>query len=540
MNWLSTNVDFEALQSLALRVGEARTAVEALKCIVEGFAAQEGVALARVWLVLPGDICESCVMREQCPDRSRCLHLVASAGNPVASAEKWSRLDGDFRRIPLGVRKVGEIGASGEPILVSNNLAESRWVARPEWASREKIVSFAGQPLVFRDEILGVMAVFRRIEITPSEFGWMRMFADHAAIAIANARAFDEVARLRQELELERDYLREEVRNALAFGKIVGQSAALRAVLDEVEMVAPTDATALILGESGTGKELIASAIHERSPRRERPLVRVNCGSIPSELFESEFFGHAKGSFTGAVRDRVGRFQLADGGTLFLDEVGDIPLAHQAKLLRVLQDGQFERVGDESSRKVNVRIVAATNKNLKQEVDAGRFRQDLYYRLSVFPMAVPPLRERREDIPALAEHFVSVFRGRLNRPEMRFTDGDAKLLQKYDWPGNVRELQNVIERAMIVSTGTRLQLDLAMEYAWSQASATNEANQQPRSFDERIIRSDELKDLERESIIAALNRAHRRISGPGGAAELLGVNPNTLASRMRSLGIKRK
>ncbi|HEV2169581.1 MAG TPA: sigma-54-dependent Fis family transcriptional regulator, partial [Candidatus Binatus sp.] len=326
-------MEFQSLQSLALEVGEARTAEEVLQRIVGGLAAQSDVALARVWLVLPGDICQSCRMVAECEDRARCLHIAASAGNPVASAEDWSRLNGDFRRMPLNARKVGQIGASGKPILISRDLDQSQWVARPDWARREGIMSFAGHPLVFRGEIFGVLAVFSRAEIAQRESDWLRIFADHAAIAIANARAFEEVARLRSQLEAERDYLREEVKQALAFGEIVGESLALRAVLEQVEMVATTDATVLILGESGTGKELIASAIHERSPRRERPLVRVNCGSIPSELFESEFFGHAKGSFTGAVRDRVGRFQHADGGTLFLDEVGEIPPAHQAKLL---------------------------------------------------------------------------------------------------------------------------------------------------------------------------------------------------------------
>jgi transcriptional regulator with GAF, ATPase, and Fis domain len=432
-------VEFQALQSLALKVGEARTADDVFKSIVDGLAAQDGVALARVWLILPGDICEICAMRAECPDQARCLHLVASSGKPVASAEDWSRLNGDFRRFPLNIRKVGKIGARGEAILISENLAESDWVARPEWARRESIVSFAGQPLIYRGETLGVLAVFSRAEIAPSESDWLRIFADHAAIAITNARAFDEVARLRHQLELERDYLREEVREALSFGKIVGQSAALRGVLEQVAMVAPTDATALILGESGTGKELVASAIHERSPRRERPFVRVNCGSVPSELFESEFFGHARGAFTGAMRDRVGRFQLADGGTLFLDEIGDIPLAHQAKLLRVLQEGQFERVGEDTTRKVDVRIIAATNRDLGTEAAAQRFRQDLYYRLSVFPIEIPPLRQRSEDIPALADHFVSHFRSRLNRPEIRLTKADTELLKRYDWPGNVRE-----------------------------------------------------------------------------------------------------
>jgi transcriptional regulator with GAF, ATPase, and Fis domain len=398
------------------------------------------------------------------------------------------------------------------------------------------MISFAGQPLIYRGETLGVLAVFSRAEIAPSEFDWLRIFADHAAIAITNARAFDEVARLRHQLELERDYLREEVREALAFGEIVGQSAALRGVLEQVEMVAPTDATALILGESGTGKELVASAIHERSPRRGRPFVSVNCGSVPSELFESEFFGHAKGAFTGALRDRIGRFQLADGGTLFLDEIGDIPVAHQAKLLRVLQEGQFERVGEDTTRKVDVRIIAATNRDLGTEAAAQRFRQDLYYRLSVFPIEIPPLRQRSEDIPALADHFVSHFRSRLNRPEIRLTKADTEALKRYDWPGNVRELQNVIERAMILSTGTRLRLDIAL----TQTRSDKQAELPVNSSSAKIMRGGDLKRIERESIVTALERAHWRISGAGGAAELLAINPNTLASRMRSLGIKRK
>jgi transcriptional regulator with GAF, ATPase, and Fis domain len=425
-------------------------------------------------------------------------------------------------------------------MLISGDLAQSHWVARPDWALREKIVSFAGQPLVFRGEILGVLAVFRRSEITAAECDWLRIFADHAAIAIANARGFDEIARLRRQLEIERDYLRDEVKEALAFGKIVGASAVLRSVLEQVDMVAPTDATALILGESGTGKELIAAAIHERGPRRQRPFVRVNCGAIPSELFESEFFGHAKGSFTGALRDRIGRFQLADGGTLFLDEIAEIPLAQQPKLLRVLQDGQFERVGEDITRKVNVRIIAASNRDLRQEVSARRFRQDLYYRLS-FPLEVPPLRDRRDDITALAHHFVSLFRSRLNRPDVRFTSGDADLLKRYDWPGNVRELQNVIERAVILAKNGRLRLDLALAYCKPVGSSFAHISPplQPNSPGAKILRGEDLRHLERDSIVAALERSNRKISGPGGAAELLGLNPNTLASRMRSLGIKR-
>ena len=534
-------MDFRSLQSLALRVGEALTLDDVFNRIVAGLAAQADVALARVWLALRSDIAGPRGMGAESLDQARCLDLVASAGTPVGSAENWTRVDGHFRRIPLGTQKVGQIGASGEPVLISNNLAESHWVARPEWARREGIVSFAGQPLIYRGDTLGVLAVFSRAEITPGESDWLRIFADHAAIAIANARAYEEVERLRRQLELERDYLREEVKEVLAFGTIVGQSAALRGVLEQVELVAATDATALILGESGTGKELVAAAIHERSPRRGRPLVRVNCGAIPAELFESEFFGHVKGAFTGALRDRVGRFQHADGGTLFLDEIAEIPLAHQAKLLRVLQEGQFERVGDDRTRTVNVRLIAATNRDLRAEVAAGRFRQDLFYRISVFPLELPPLRQRPEDIPALAHHFASLFAAQLNRPAVRLTHEDAALLMQYDWPGNVRELQNVMERAMILARGSRLRLDLALAYGSAQSLASDPATETPSaSSPEKLIRREELKSLERDSIIAALERAHRRVSGPAGAASLLGVNPNTLTSRMRSLGIRRK
>jgi transcriptional regulator with GAF, ATPase, and Fis domain len=531
------------LQRLALRVGEARSADEVLQNIVEGLVAEQDVALARVWLADRGDICESCMLRGECVDRSRCLHLVASAGRSIASDEDWSRLTGDFRRMPFNARKVGVIGASGEPILIGNRLADNPWIARPEWARREGIVGFAGQPLMFRGETLGVLAIFRRLEISEHEFEWLRIFADHAAIAIANARAFDEVARLRRQLELERDYLREEVREALAFGEIVGRSAALRGVLEQVDMVAPTDATVLILGESGTGKELVASAIHERSPRREHPLVRVNCGSIPSELFESEFFGHARGSFTGAIRDRVGRFQHADGGTLFLDEVGEIPLPHQAKLLRVLQEGEFERVGEDTTRKVDVRIVAATNRDLKAEVSAGRFRQDLYYRLNVFPMELPPLRERKEDIGALTSHLAALSCDRLKRPAVRFSDEDIELLRRYDWPGNIRELQNVIERAVILAKGPHPRLDLALAHS-APAGSANVSSQAPAIANDdnsrpTIMRNQDLLRLERENIIAALEHARWKVSGSGSAAELLGLNANTLTSRMRSLGIRR-
>ena len=297
---------------------------------------------------------------------------------------------------------MGQIAATGIPLFVANTAEQSEWIARPEWATREQIRSFAGQPLVFGSETLGVIAVFSRVELSEIDIRWLRLFADQAAITIVNARAFEEIELLKRRLELENEYLREEISQSQAFGDIVGSSPALKKVLEQIDLVAGTNANVLILGESGTGKELVARAIHQRSQRRDRPLVKVNCASIPKELFESEFFGHAKGAFTGALRDRIGRFQLADGGTIFLDEVGEIPLDLQSKLLRVLQEREFERVGEETSRRVDVRIIAATNRDLEAESRAGRFREDLYYRLGVFPIQVPPLRDRAADIGPLA------------------------------------------------------------------------------------------------------------------------------------------
>ena len=281
--------------------------------------------------------------------------------------------------------------------------SDDHWIQKPDWARRERIRSFAGYPLTFRGEQLGVVAVFSRTELDETKFEWLSLFAIATAVAIANARAFDEIDKLRQRLESENAYLREEVEAAAGGTTILGTSTGLRRVLEQVEMVAPTDATVLIVGETGVGKELVARAIHEQSRRRDRPLVKVNCTAVPRELFESEFFGHVKGAFSGATRDRLGRFQIADGGTLFLDEIGDLSPEMQPKLLRVLQEGEFEAVGDDKTRRADVRIIAATNRDLKRLAKEGQFREDLYYRISVFPIEVPPLRERREDIPILVQ-----------------------------------------------------------------------------------------------------------------------------------------
>jgi transcriptional regulator with GAF, ATPase, and Fis domain len=290
----------------------------------------------------------------------------------------------------------------------------------------------------------------------------------------------------------------------------------------------------LITGESGTGKELLAKEIHERGPRSRRPFVRVNCSAIPREMFESEFFGHVRGAFTGAVRDRPGRFQIADGGTIFLDEIGDLPADLQPKLLRVLQEGEYERVGEDVTRKIDVRVIAATNQNLAEEVRARRFRQDLFYRLNVFPLELPPLRARTGDIPLLAEHAITEVSKRLKMQAPPLTQADAARLQQYDWPGNVRELQNVIERAVILSKGVRLRLDIALADASKTAPTTSASDADMPAV---ILTDHECRQRERANLMSAIKRADGRVYGEGGAAELLGIKPTTLASRLRALKI---
>lgn len=348
-------------------------------------------------------------------------------------------------------------------------------------------------------------------------------------------RTLAENARLREELERERDYLREEVNVAMNFGRIVGTSPALRRMMKRVEAVAETPASVLVQGESGVGKELVAHAIHVQSPRADHPLVKVNCASIPKELFESEFFGHVKGAFTGAHRDRIGRFQLADGGTLFLDEVGEIPMELQGKLLRVLQESEFERVGDDVTRSVDVRVIAATNKNLEKLIVDGEFREDLFYRLSVFPVDVPALRERGEDIVQLAQHFLEQTCKDFGRDVLTLTRAQTANLRAYDWPGNVRELKNVIERAVILSTGKVLRLDLSMPGLGVDIDRVVDAV----SENEEVLSEKDMRDFQRNNIVKALKQTNWKVSGIGGAAEILGIRPTTLADRIRTLKIKK-
>jgi transcriptional regulator with GAF, ATPase, and Fis domain len=307
-------------------------------------------------------------------------------------------------------------------------------------------------------------------------------------------------------------------------------------MLAQVEAVARTPASVLILGESGVGKELVAHAIHARSGREDAPLVKVNCASIPKELFESEFFGHVKGAFTGAHRDRVGRFQLADGGTIFLDEVGEIPLELQGKLLRVLQESEFERVGDDVTRSVDTRVIAATNRNLEKLVLDGDFREDLFYRISVFPIEVPPLRKRPDDVVQLAQHFLEQTCTDFGRKSLHLTKAQANALEAYDWPGNVRELKNVIERAVILTKGETLRLDLSMPATLQ--SSTNAGVQAPSKHGD-LMTEDQMRDLQKQNLRKALEQSNWRVSGKEGAAALLGIRPTTLSDRIKSFGLKK-
>jgi PAS domain S-box-containing protein len=640
----------EPLLSLAASIAGEHETRKVLNAIVRGLAGQPGVALARLWLLAPGDICDSCFLRSECLDQTQCLHLVASAGDSLTTEEDWSFLQGHFRRIPLNHHKVAEIAATGKSLLVGDSAPESEWIGQQDWARRERIRSFAGHPLVFRGTILGTLVTFSREPLNEQDFAWLGMFANQAAVAIANAQAFedqvhaeaaikDNERQLRQVIDVaplhmfiweadasssfgnraSREYfgpippklpaeflemvthpedfeklksgiqdamsrgevfametrmrrhdgeyrwflyqiyplhdeqgrvsrwcgtridiqdrkqaeervqrenlaLREEIDKVSMFEEIVGTSAALQVVLARVAKVAPTDSTVLVTGETGTGKELVARAIHKRSQRSARVFVSVNCAAIPRELIASELFGHEKGAFTGAMQRRLGRFELAEGGTIFLDEIGELPPETQVALLRVLQEREFERIGGNQKIHVDVRVIAATNRNLQAAIDAGTFRSDLFYRVNVFPIEVPPLRERKEDIRLLVEYFIDRYSSKAGKQIRRIDKKSLDRLQSYPWPGNIRELQNVIERSVIVCETDNFSVD----ESWL-------------PLEHRVSRplSDELVAREKESIEAALAESGGRVSGPSGAAAKLGMVPSTLDSKIKVLKINK-
>jgi formate hydrogenlyase transcriptional activator len=404
-------------------------------------------------------------------------------------------------------------------------------------AAAEGVKSMCHLPLVGRERVLGVLSLTRDRESAFGEedAGFLGQIANQITLAVENAIAYGEIASLKDKLAQEVVYLQDEIRTELKFEEIVGNSDVLRHVLAELETVAPTDSTVLIYGETGTGKELIARAIHNLSSRNSNAFVKLNCAAIPTGLLESELFGHEKGAFTGAIAQRIGRFELANRGTVFLDEVGEIPLELQPKLLRVLQEREFERLGSTRTLRTDARLIAATNRDLTALVEEQKFRSDLYYRLNVFPVRVPPLRERREDIPLLVRHFAQHFNHRMNRSIETIPSETMSALIRYDWPGNIRELQNVIERAVIVSNGPVLKVPL--DDLRNRVASAEALNRGGVSEDAGTIRN-VLDDAERKQILAALKQSQWVVAGPRGAAALLGMKRSTLQAHMQRLGIR--
>ncbi len=645
-----------SLERIALKMVSSLDLQEVLITITQGLVDELDAAFARIWLLGPGDLCTECVKAEHCSNRLQCLHLKVSAG-------MYAQIDGEHRRIPLGAFKIGQIAQSRKAVVTNDAEGDER-VPNKSWLRENRLRSVAGYPLLFRDELLGVIAMFSRRKMKPNEIDRLAIFANQAAVAIKNAQLFEavqggrrknelilnsagegiygldldgnttfvnpaavqilgwteeemlhkpqhalihhtkpdgspysrevcpiyaafkdgqvhlvtdevfwrkdgsslpveytstpikdndgnllgavvtfrdiskrkqaeaallkaheEVKQLKDQLQAENIYLQEEIKLEHNFDEIISTSVAFKKVLRSVEQVASTDATVLILGETGTGKELIARALHTISPRKARPLVKVNCAALPMNLIESELFGHERGAFTGAISRKQGRFELAERGTIFLDEIGDLPLDLQAKLLRVLQEGEFERVGGTQTLKVNVRVIAATNRDLKQATQTGEFREDLFYRLNVFPISLPPLRERAEDIPLLIKHFVKKSGTKMGKKITTVPQKVMRTLQNYHFPGNIRELENIIERAIILASEQTLQLDESFEST--------------KSADASGLKTRTLEEVEREYIVATLEETNWRIEGQKGAALRLGLNANTLRSRMQKLGIKK-
>jgi len=405
-------------------------------------------------------------------------------------------------------------------------------------------------PLVNRGQALGILSILRTTEtpFSPGDVDFLSRASGQIAIAIENALAYREISELKDKLAQEKLYLEEEFRSEMGFEQIIGNSTALKHVLQQVETVAPSDSTVLLLGETGTGKELIARAIHDRGRRKQRTLVKLNCAAIPTGLLESELFGHEKGAFTGAISQKIGRLELADQGTLFLDEVGDIPLEIQPKLLRALQEREFERLGSTHTRKVNVRLIAATNRDLEKMIADREFRSDLYYRLNVFPIRIPALRDRREDIPLLVSYFVQKFSKQMQKNVEAVPTAVMKGLTAWDWPGNIRELENFIERAVIVTRGKSLEAPLGELRKTDVDKTTHVVRKEQKhiveeSSDWRIDKNgvaEEYAKKQREEIVRALSACKGRVGGADGAAARLGMNRTTLLSRMKKFGIYAK
>ncbi len=437
--------------------------------------------------------------------------------------------------VPIDENLGGAVFRTGK--LWCGSVREARRLGMKDTAQAE-VGTVCILPLVSRERVLGIFGVVKYQEraFTGDDIEFLTQITNQVAIAVENALAFGEIRELKEQLSKEKLYLEDEIRTEMNFAQIVGKSASLRRVLKHVETVAPTDSTVLIYGETGTGKELIARAIHDLSPRRSKPFVKLNCAAIPTGLLESELFGHEKGAFTGAIAQRIGRFEVANGGTIFLDEIGEIPLELQTKLLRVLQEREFERLGSSRTLRTDARLIAATNRDLEAMVGQQKFRPDLFFRLNVFPVHVPALRERHGDIPLLVRHFTQQFSRRMNRVIETIPSAAMDALCRYHWPGNIRELQNVIERAVIISPGPVLSVDVS-DLKFPKAGPLAEKPASPKSTNGAL--HSVLEETERQQILKALKECNWVVAGPNGAAAHLAMKRSTLQLRMQKLGIKR-
>jgi formate hydrogenlyase transcriptional activator len=438
--------------------------------------------------------------------------------------------------VPMDDDVSGAVFRTGK--LWCGSLQEARRLGVKDTAQAE-VGTVCILPLVSRGRVLGTFGVVKyQDNAFTGDIEFLSQIGNQVAIAVENACAFGQIQELKDQLSKEKLYLEDEIRSEMNFAQTIGNSAPLRRVLKRVETVAPTDSTALIYGETGTGKELIARAIHDLSPRRSKPFVKLNCAAIPTGLLESELFGHEKGAFTGAIAQRIGRFEVANGGTIFLDEIGEIPLELQTKLLRVLQEREFERLGSSRTLRTDARLIAATNRDLEAMVGEQKFRSDLFFRLNVFPVHVPPLRERDGDIPLLVRHFAQQFSRRMNKTIKTIPSATMDALCRYHWPGNIRELQNVIERAVIISTGPALSVDVA-DLRFPKAGHTVEKTAVSKSPTNGALH-DVLEQSERQQILEALEQCNWVVAGPKGAAVQLGMKRSTLQQRIRKLGIARR
>jgi transcriptional regulator with GAF, ATPase, and Fis domain len=515
----TTSGHLDLLQRVTEQMTVHHTLDDVLSGITRGLVNHADAALARIWLYTTQAACAQCSALPPVDGVSRgarSLHLSASAGI-------FDGREGPHHCLPLGVYLGGRVAETRSATLI-NDLPNEPRIRSLRWIADHGLQGYAGYPLLFGGELEGVLGLFRRRPLDPDEFRVLRVFAAQAAIAIKNAALIEEAERRGARLSVENAYLQEEIERERGWDEIVGRSEPLASVLRDLDKVAPTDTTVLLLGETGTGKDLLARALHARSGRRDGPLIRVNCAAIVPGLIESELFGHERGAFTGAIQQRLGRFEIAHAGTLFLDEVAELSPEVQAKLLRVLQDGELERVGGTKPIRVDVRIVAATNRDVEADVATGRFRPDLYYRLSVFPLRVPPLREHLDDLPLLVEHFLASFRRKLRKPLGALSPESLERLRQYRWPGNVRELQNVLERACVLAHGEVVDV---MDVLPRNPVETPSTSAALRTLDE----------VEREHVLRVLESTQGVVHGPRGAARVLGLNPNTLRSRMVRLGI---